>query len=69
MQNEDYVKEWGSLIPQGLTPSDIPYKPLINIRTVHGGSTVAKARKVGVSDRGGSDIKKEAQGGRINDRN
>ena len=30
---------------------------------------MAKARKVGVSDRGGSDIKKEAQGGRINDRN
>ena len=52
-RHDDLTKEWVDLGARYLVPSDITYKPKINIRTVQGERTGAGARHGCETDAGG----------------
>ena len=61
-RHNDATKEWGALGSQSLVPSTITYEPKINIRTVQGEKTRARARQEGGEAGGGTETLVEAQG-------
>ena len=60
------AKEWGALGDRAITPSAKSYKPKIYIRKVQGERTRLGALREGETDKGGTAIDRESQGGWIN---
>ena len=54
--NDDAANEWGALGSRALIPSAITYEHKINIMTVQGERTRARARQVEGTADGGADI-------------